>query len=132
MKKIVGVAAAVVAIGAIGVLPASAGQSNVVKGAKYKAEYNPGAGMAYNVKVKVRNNGHVGTFTMKCAGIKQAEIEIKKGKFKLAFGADVIQIKGRGHFLKNDQIKGAITKIDTPGATCAGGGDFFGAAIDTD
>ena len=88
--------------------------------------------MAYNVKIKVRQNGHVGTFTMKCAGIKQAEIEIKKGKFKLAFGGDEIQLKGRGHFLKNDQVKGAITKIITPGATCAGGGDFFGAAIDTD
>ena len=132
MKKIVGVAAAVVAIGAIGVLPASAGQSNVVRGATYEAEYNPGAGMAYPVKIKVRGNGHVGVFTMKCAGVKKAEIEINKGKFKLAFGADEVMVKGRGHFLKNDQVKGAIDKIVTPGATCAGGGDYFGAAVDTD
>lgn len=132
MKKIIGVGALVLALGAMSAVPALAGQSNVVRGAKYKAEYNPGAGMAYNVKIKVRENGKVGVFTMKCAGIKKAEIEIKKGKFKLAFGADVVQIKGRGHFLKNDQVKGAIQKIDTPGATCAGGGDYFGAAIDTD
>jgi hypothetical protein len=132
LKKIVGVLAATAALAVVGVMPASAGQSDVVKGAKYKAEYDTGAGMSYNLKMKVRKNGKVGSFTLKCAGIKQAEIEIKKGHFKLAFGGDEIQVKGRGHFLKNDQVKGAITKIITPGATCAGGGSFFGAAIDTD
>lgn len=132
MRKLIGVGALVLAFGGMSAVPAVAGQANVVRGAKYKAEYNPGAGMAYPVKVKVRENGHVGTFTMKCAGVKRAEIEIKKGKFKIAFGADEVMVKGRGHFLKNDQIKGAIAKIVTPGATCAGGGDFFGAAVDTD
>jgi hypothetical protein len=132
LKKVIGVGTLVLAFAAMSAVPAVAGQANVVPGAKYKAEYNPGAGMAYPVKVKVRGNGHVGVFTMKCAGVKKAEIEIKKGKFKVAFGADEVMVKGRGHFLKNDQIKGAISKIVTPGATCAGGGDFFGAAIDTD
>jgi hypothetical protein len=124
--------AAAAAFAAIGVVPASAGQADVVKGAKYKAEYNPGAGMAYPVKIKVRGNGHVGIFTMKCAGIKRAEVDIEKGKFKIRFGADEVMVKGRARFLKNDQVKGAINKIVTPGATCAGGGEFFGAAIDTD
>ena len=132
MKKKFAVMALVLALGAVAAIPASAGQSNVVSGAKYVAEYNPGAGMAYKVKIKVRGNGKVGVFTMKCAGIRREEIEIRRGKFKLAFGADEIQVKGRGHFLKNDQVKGAISKIVTPGATCAGGGDFFGAAVDTD
>lgn len=129
MKRVVAVVAAVGVIGAIGVMPASAGQSNVVPGAKYKGEYNPGAGMAYNLKMKVRGNGKVGVFTLKCAGIKRAEVDIAKGKFKLRFGADEVMVKGRGHFLKNEELKGAITKIVTPGAKCAGGGDFYGVAV---
>lgn len=132
MKKKFAVVALVLALGAVAAIPASAGQSNVVRGAKYEAEYNPGAGMAYKVKIKVRGSGKVGVFTMKCAGIRREEIEIQRGKFKLAFGGDEIQVKGRGHFLKNDQVKGAVDKIVTPGATCAGGGEFFGAAVDTD
>ena len=132
MKKKFAVMVLVLSLGAVAAIPASAGQSNVVSGAKYEAEYNPGAGMAYKVKIKVRGNGKVGVFTMKCAGIRREEIEIRRGKFKLAFGGDEIQLKGRGHFLKNDQVKGAIDKIVTPGATCAGGGEFFGAAVDTE
>jgi hypothetical protein len=87
--------------------------------------------MEYLVKIKVRGNGKVGVFTMKCAGIKRAEIAIKKGKFKVAFGADEVMVKGRGHFLNGDEVKGAITKIVTPGATCAGGGDYFGSVVET-
>jgi hypothetical protein len=132
LKKAVGVIAAALALGVFAAAPASAGQADVVRGAKYKAEYSTGAGMTYPLKIKVRQNGKIGTFTLKCAGVKRAEIEIKKGHFKLAFGADEVMVKGRGHFLKNDQVKGAITKVITPGATCAGGGDFFGAAEDTD
>jgi len=132
LKKTIGVTALVLAFGAMSAVPAVAGQSDVVRGAKYKAEYNPGAGMAYPVKIKVRGNGHVGVFTMKCAGVKRAEVDIEKGKFKIRFGADEVMVKGRARFLKNDQVKGAITKIVTPGATCAGGGEFFGAAEDTD
>lgn len=120
------------AFGAFAAVPASAGQADVVRGAKYKAEYNTGAGMAYNLKIKTSESGKTGKFTLKCAGITRERIKIKKGHFKLAFGADEIQVKGRGHFRNNDEVKGAISKVVTPGATCAGGGEFFGAAEDTD
>jgi hypothetical protein len=107
-------------------VPASAGQADVVDGAKYKAKYSTGAGMEYNLKLKVAGSGKSAKFTLNCAGISGEKIQIKKGHFKLEFGADEVQLKGRGHFLNNDEVKGAITKIITPGATCAGGGDFFG------
>ena len=126
MKKAVGVIAVAMAFGAFGAMPATAGQSDVVDGAKYKAKYSTGAGMEYNLKLKVDDSGKNAKFTLNCAGISGEKIQIKKGHFKLEFGADEVQLKGRGHFLNNDEVKGAITKIITPGATCAGGGDFFG------
>jgi hypothetical protein len=132
LKKAVGVIVVALAFGVFAAVPASAGQADVVDGAKYKAEYNPGAGMSYPMTIKVRGSGELAVITMKCAGFKRVETPIEKGHFKLAVGADEVMVKGRGHFLKNDQVKGAITRITTPGATCAGGGSFFGAAEDTD
>ncbi len=127
MKKAVGVIAVAMAFGAFAAVPASAGQADVVDGAKYKAKYSTGAGMEYNLKLKVAESGKSAKFTLNCAGISGEKIKIKKGHFKLEFGADEVQLKGRGHFLDDEEVKGAISKIVTPGATCAGGGDFFGA-----
>ena len=129
MRKTAGLAAAVVALGVFGAVPASAGQSNVVKGGNYKGDYVVG-GMTYNFRVKVSdNNRKKGNFTLQCAGVQRVPIEIAKGKFKIAIGADTIQVKGRGHFQANDEVKGAITMISTEGATCMGGGTFVGQVV---
>lgn len=129
MRKTAGLVAAVVAFGAFGAVPASAGQGNVVKGGNYKGDYVVG-GAAYNFRVKVNNNDRTkGNFSLQCAGIEREPIEIAKGKFKLAFGADTVQLKGRGHFQPNDEVKGAITMISAPGAACMGGGTFLGQVV---
>lgn len=125
MKKTVGLLALVVAFAAISVVPAAAGQKNVVKDAVYKGEYVM-SGVAYDFRIKTFKSGKGGNFSLKCAGIQREKISIAKGKFKIEFGADEVMVKGRGHFRANDEVKGAIDKIITPGATCMGGGTYEG------
>jgi hypothetical protein len=125
LRKTVGVLALVVALMATSVVPASAGQKNVVKDAVYKGEYVMN-GVAYDFRIKTYKSGKGGNFSLKCAGIQRAKISIAKGKFKIEFGADEVMVKGRGHFRPNDEVKGAIRSIITPGATCMGGGEYEG------
>jgi hypothetical protein len=129
LKKTVGLFALVVAFTAISVAPATAGQKDVVPGSVYKAEY-VWNGMGYPLRVKTFASGKAGNFSLKCAGIQRERIEIAKGRFKIEFGADEVMVKGRGHFKPRNQIKGAIRKVITPGATCMGGGEFEGAVAD--
>jgi hypothetical protein len=126
LRKTAGSVAAVVALGVIGVVPASAGQSAVVPGGIYKGTYVSSIGMEYKTRIKVYDSGKAGNFSLKCAGIQREKIQIAKGKFELRFGADEIQVKGRGRFKDNDRVKGEITKIVTPGSTCSAPGDFIG------
>lgn len=125
LKKPIGVVALVVAFAGIAVVPASAGQGNVVKDAVYKGEYVM-SGVAYDFRIKTYKSGKGGNLSLKCAGIQREKIAIAKGKFKIEFGADEVMVKGRGHFRANDEVKGAIETIVTPGATCMGGGTYEG------
>lgn len=126
MKKTVGLVAAVAALGVIGVVPASAGQSAVVAGGIYKGTYVSSIGMEYKTRIKVYDSGKSGNFSLKCAGIQREKIQIAKGKTQIRFGADEIQVKGRARFKSNDTVKGEITKVVTPGSTCSAPGDFIG------
>ncbi len=129
MKKSAGVIAATLAIGAIGVVPASAGQSNVAPGSVYKGEYT-WMGMADNFRIKTFSSGKSGNFSLRCAGIQRERISIKNGEFKLKAGADAVLVKGSGKFKKNGVIEGEITMISTDGAECAAPGEFAGVIAD--
>ena len=129
LKKTFGLLTLVVALGAISVIPASAGQSDVVPGAVYKGQYTY-LGMDYPFRIKTYESGKGGNFTLKCAGIQREKIQIAKGRFKIEFGADEVMVKGRGHFKPEDEVKGAIRQVLTSGATCMGGGEFEGIVLD--
>ena len=129
MRKTAGLVAAAAAIAVIGAVPASAGQSNVVRGEVYKGPYFS-MGIEYPFRIKTFESGKSGNFSLKCAGIQRERIEIAKGKFQLRFGADEVQVKGRGRFKQNEEVKGEITKLITPGSTCSAGGSFEGAVVD--
>jgi hypothetical protein len=122
LKKTIGIAALVAALGVTSAVPAVAGQSNVVPGSVYKGTYVSN-GMEYKVRLKTNDSGHGGKFSLKCAGITRERVEIEKGRIKLEFGADEVQVKGRARFKKNNRLKGEVTKVITPGHTC-GTGDF--------
>ena len=122
MKKIIGVGALVLALGAMSAVPAVAGQSNVVPGSVYKGTYVSNSA-EYKVRLKTYETGKSGNFSLKCAGITREKIQIEKGKFKIEFGADEVMVKGRARFKKHNELKGEITKVVTPGASC-GTGDF--------
>ena len=129
MRKTAGIAVAVAAL-AMSVVPASAGQSNVVPGSVYKGEYDTGAGMHYKFRIKTFESGTSGNFSLKCAGLERERIEIRKGEFKIKAGADTVLVKGSGKFKKQGEVVGEITKIGTNGAECAGGGSFAGVVAD--
>ena len=120
MRKTVGVVAMIAALVVVGAVPAVAGQKNVTPGGIYKGTYVSN-GMEYKTRTKVFDSGKAGNFSLKCAGITRAKIEIAKGKYKTEFGGDEIQVKGRARFLPNNTIKGEITKVITPGHTCGTG-----------
>jgi hypothetical protein len=120
------VVAMIVAIGVTSAVPASAGQSNVVPGGIYKGTYVSSIGMEYKTRIKVYDSGKNANFSLKCAGIQREKIQVAKGKMKLEFGADEVQVKGRARFKGNDTVKGEITKIVTPGSTCSAPGNFIG------
>ena len=126
MRKTIGVAALVLAFGALSAVPAVAGQKNVTAGGIYKGTYVSSIGMEYKTRIKVYDSGKSGNFSLKCAGIQRAKIKIAKGKTKIEFGADEVQVKGRASWKPNDTVKGEITKIVTPGSTCSAPGDFIG------
>ena len=129
MRKTIGAVVAIVAIGVVGVVPASAGQSNVAPSSVYKGDYDT-FGMAYKFRVKTFESGKAGNFSLKCAGLQRERITIKNGKFTLKSGADEVLVKGSGKFKKNGVLEGEITKISTEGAECGAPGDFAGAIAD--
>jgi hypothetical protein len=125
LRKTAGVIAVTAAIAVTGVVPASAGQSNVLAGGIYKGTFVSSIGMEYKTRIKVFNSRKAGNFSLKCAGIQRERIQIAKGKTKLEFGADEVQVKGRARWKPNDTIKGEITKVVTPGSTCSAPGNFI-------
>ena len=75
--------------------PALAGQKNVTPGGIYKGTYVSSTGMEYKTRIKVYDSGKSGNFSLQCAGIQREKIQIQKGKTKIEFGADEVQVKGR-------------------------------------
>lgn len=130
MKKIVGVGALTLALGALSVVPASAGQSNVAPGSVYKGEYTHAGIHDYKFRIKTFESGKAGNFSLKCAGLERERVEISKGEFKIKAGADAVLIKGSGKFKKNGVVEGEISKIETEGAECLAPGTFAGVIAD--
>lgn len=116
----------VLALVVTGAVPALAGQKNVTPGGIYKGTYVSSTGMEYKTRIKVYDSGKSGNFSLQCAGIQREKIQIQKGKTKIEFGADEVQVKGRAAWKGDDTVKGEITKVVTPGSTCSAPGDFIG------
>lgn len=130
MRRIV---VTVVAAGALGVMsaaPASAGQANVAPGSVYKGTYTHAGIHDYKFRIKTFESGRGGAFTLRCAGVVREKIEIRRGEFKLEFGADEVLVKGKGKFKKDGVVEGEISKIDTNGAECLAPGEFAGVIAD--